>query len=60
MQRLIILLLLTLCLIPTAYSFDSNKRVIDIYQEKLEDLRLAHAKLERLTDEAVKRAAAIK
>ncbi len=60
MQRLIILLLLTITLIPTAYSFGQDKRVIDIYQQKLEDLRLAHAKLERLTDEAVNRAAVIK
>ena len=59
MQRLIILLLLTITLIPTAYSFNDNKRVIDIYQEKLEDLRLTHAKLNRLSDEAVKRAAVI-
>jgi len=57
MQRLIILLLLTLTLIPTAYSFNDNKRVIDIYQEKLEDLRLTHAKLNRLSDEEVKKAA---
>ena len=59
MQRLIIILLLTVTIIPTAYSFNDNKRVIDIYQEKLEDLRLAHAKLKRLSDEAAKRAAVI-
>ena len=60
MQRLIILLLLTITLIPAAYSFNDNKRVIDIYQEQLENLRLSHAKLERLSDEAVNRAADIK
>jgi len=59
MRQLITLLLLTLTLIPAAYSFNDNKRVIDIYQEQLEKLRLSHAKLERLTQQQADKVALI-
>ena len=57
-MRLIIILLLTFTLIPTA-SLAEGKRVIDIYQQQLEDLRITHAKLNTLSKDAVKRAAHI-
>ena len=58
LMRLIIILLITFTLIPTT-SLAENKRIIDIYQQQLEDLRIAHAKLNALSKDAAKRAAHI-
>ena len=57
-MRFITILLFTLTLLPTA-SMAEGKRVIDIYQQAVADLRLAHIKFKQLSEDAAERAAHI-